>query len=460
MKRVCLVVVALSLVNMLPNTAQASNQTWKISKNQFTHNTAGYLSAQSILPGSPLQAFITCKASTFSIELFRMGFYNGDEAQSIWQSETLPCQTQSAPKFKNYAQPIAANWKSSLEIPTEKLTPGFYLAKIVASDKSASFMSMVIRSETTNNRVVMVMPTMTSLAYNNWAKYSAYTSPTGFTSRARLLSFNLPQQWGYGSGLYLHYVHPLLVVASQTGIDLAFVSDVDIASDPTLLNGARAYVSPGHDEYWTSSERLNVIAARDKGTNLLFMGANVAYWRVRLTKAARGENPVMEIYKSSSADPNKTEPTIRFRDVNLPESHLTGLEYKCFPAAGKMKIKDPTSWVFQGTGVSSTSEIETVIGPEIDSLPRVNSFDGKITILTESAVACGDQSKARHKVKTQMILGISPNGAGTFSVGTMNWVVRGLKSSAKKEIRDFTVQVTSNVLKAAAQGPLGKYATN
>ena len=45
----------------------------------------------------------------------------------------------------------------------------------------------------------------------------------------------------------------------------AYVTSMDIAADPRLLDGASALVSLGHDEYWTPQERANVTAARDTG---------------------------------------------------------------------------------------------------------------------------------------------------------------------------------------------------
>ncbi len=72
------------------------------------------------------------------------------------------------------------------------------------------------------------------------------------------------------------------------GLDLAYVTSMDIDADPRLLDGASALVSMGHDEYWTPQERANVTAARDKGVNLAFLGANAMFRRTRLQPTALG----------------------------------------------------------------------------------------------------------------------------------------------------------------------------
>ena len=50
---------------------------------------------------------------------------------------------------------------------------------------------------------------------------------------------------------------------------------------PTHLIGHKAFISVGHDEYWSGEQRANVEAARDAGVNLLFWSGNEVYWKTR-----------------------------------------------------------------------------------------------------------------------------------------------------------------------------------
>ena len=101
----------------------------------------------------------------------------------------------------------------------------------------------------------------------------------------------------------------------------------------------RAVIVSGHSEYWTKNMRDGFDAARDQGTNLLFAGANDAYWQVRYEDSSCasdntvcgtvGDRRTMVIYKQEAA--NQTDPisnpslkTIKWRDLGRPECELQG----------------------------------------------------------------------------------------------------------------------------------------
>ena len=54
------------------------------------------------------------------------------------------------------------------------------------------------------------------------------------------------------------------------------------------LIGHKAFISVGHDEYWSGPQRDNVEAARDAGVNLLFWSGNEVYWRTRYEASIDG----------------------------------------------------------------------------------------------------------------------------------------------------------------------------
>ena len=459
--RVLIAALGLSLLTALipalplsPAAPASADQPWKIGAKSFKHSTAGYLSKVSILAGGPLQAFVTCNAKSYSLEYFRMGFYDGAGALSFGRSESMPCTKQVMPTRHDNYEAIKAKWINPAEIDTSTFEPGFYLIKIWASDGSAAFMPLVIRSATVEGAVVISMPNLTSLAYNKWGGASAYIAEGGFINRARNLSFDLPLQQGFGSGIYLNYIHPLLMLATSMELNLAYVSDVDVATIPGVLKGATSYISGGHDEYWTQSERDAVLKARASGTNLLFFGANVAYWRVRLEGGSDSTNPDMVIYKSSERDPNKSAPTIRFRDTGAREETLTGLKYRCFPATGEFTVKNPTSFIFEGTSVRAGQSFAGIIGPEVDAFAGAKYFPGQLSIIASSPVTCG-YKKVRN-AHSEMVYGVdSKSGAATISVGTMNWVTRALSRETPAASSELAIAMTKNILTAANLGPIG-----
>lgn len=438
-----------------PHAFSASPEEWKINRKNFSTDTAGYASPNSVVPGEQVDFYLTCPTGSFVLSAFRMGYFEGKEAEKIWSSESLPCLRQSEPVLTPQTNMSESHWKISASVDTTDFPPGFYLIKIITTMGHQSFIPLVVRENNLTSRVVISIPTLTSLAYNSWRGPSAYRGKSGFSDRARVLSFDRPMNLGFGSGKYLNYVHPLLVLTEKLGLHPAYVTDVDIASKPGILSGAAALVSGGHDEYWTVEERNSVIRARSEGTNLLFFGANVAYWRVRLAESLTGSNRRVEIYKSSVEDPKKNEKTIKFRDLKMSESDLTGQKYNCFPARGIFQVANANSFVFRDTGAQNGSQYLGITGLEVDRVASENPLTGPRQILGKSDITCGTKVKS----ESNFIFAVSASEAGTISVGTMRWVVRGLSSSKNVpgRTREFVRTVTSNILLEASKGPLGNF---
>ena len=77
----------------------------------------------------------------------------------------------------------------------------------------------------------------------------------------------------------------------QNGYDVSYISGVDTDRlGPEALLGHKAYLSVGHDEYWSGDQRANVEAARDAGVNLLFWSGNEVYWKTRYEASIDGSN--------------------------------------------------------------------------------------------------------------------------------------------------------------------------
>src|SRR5207245_7416584 len=93
-------------------------------------------------------------------------------------------------------------------------------------------------------------------------------------------------------------------------------TDIDTHADGAALLNSKAFISSGHDEYW-SMEMFNAArSARDAGTNLAFFGADTAFWQVRFESSAAGiPNRVMVCYKDAAIDPvQEPTTTVAFRD--------------------------------------------------------------------------------------------------------------------------------------------------
>src|SRR5262249_10702467 len=108
----------------------------------------------------------------------------------------------------------------------------------------------------------------------------------------------------------------------------------------------KAFLSVGHDEYWSGGQRSNVEAARDAGVNLAFFSGNEVFWKTRWETSIDGSGTpyrTLVCYKESKndapLDPLDSSPTWtwtgtwrdnRFSppaDGGRPENALSGTLY-------------------------------------------------------------------------------------------------------------------------------------
>lgn len=423
--------------NALPGTPK-----WSLSSRAFTGKTLAFADRASVRPGENVGLYVQCRAQDFTVRALRIGDYGGAGARGVWSGERTRCMHQTAPRVDTTTNTAVAQWTRTLEVPTTDWPEGMYVFVVKADDGSGTYVDLVLRSEEAKGRVLLVSSTQTFQAYNQWGGANAYRGEHGgFSKRARVVTYDRPNTWGQGAGKFLGYEAPLVRRAEALGLPLAYAADVDLATNPGMVTDAASIVFGGHAEYWTQRQRDAVLKARDHGTNLLFFGANTAYWRVRLSASDLGANRVMAIWKSRSQDPDKAKPSIRFRDLGQPDSELTGVTYSCFPVKADLRITHADSWVFEGTGVRNGETLTGIVGPEVDKLVTKTPADD---VLASSSAKCGT-----HTTHSTMLLRKAKSGAATFAVGTMGWVSKALKGEAPAASVAFVRQVTDNVLRAA-----------
>lgn len=440
-------ILAGALLNPHSSAMAYEKFNWKIKKEETRRSTAGYSDSMSYAVGASIEFKISCPAKDFYLEAVRIGYYEGDQGKRISQSKKIPCLDQSRLDSKQ--------WKTNAQINTGSFPHGMYLFIIRDSDDYSSYIPIVLREKSAKAKAVFSVPTMTMQAYNTWTGADTYGGADGFESRLRVVDFRKPFDEGNGAGKYLRYVHPLIVHIERLKLDVSYVADTDIHFDKKILAAKKVFISAGHDEYWTTQERENVIKAREGGMKTIFFGANAGYWNTRLEKSSTRKSITMEIFKSKDEDPNKENPTIKFRDLGKPEPELTGLEYKCFPGRGSLEVKEPQSFVFNGIKDFSNLDLEGLVGPEVDSLLSSSSKIGTVVNLAQARVRCGTKWYAPRYGQMNMIISTATGqSGGNFSTGTMGWVTKGLSASEKSDIGRFTRIVTKNVLEKAVFGPL------
>jgi hypothetical protein len=284
--------------------------------------------------------------------------------------------------------------------------------------------------------VTVVIPQFTWQAYNAYGGSSLYTKDSAGALYHRV-SFERPYQRGGGSSFLLENdgSFELKVVRwlERSGVDIGYISDVDLAMHRLLPAGTKVLLFAGHDEYWTWDEFSYVQALRDAGMHLMFLAGNAAYWNVRLESGSRpGDQSVIVCYKSS-ADPGATAvtaTTTRFRDSPLyrPEAALYGISYFEISNPGRLPLvvsdtaAGPDASAFlESAGIAPADTIAGLVGEEGDR-PAASASPTNLQVLFRSP----DRTTApltNHYYYTTFF--VAPSGAGVFAAGN-NYFARGL----------------------------------
>lgn len=436
---------------------------WQISA-AASGGVAGFADRTSVLPGETFRLFVSTAASSFVVHAFRMGWYRGAEGRLTWTSQPVPGKKQAAAVQSSKAtRTMSAPWTPSLTVATTGWQPGHYLLRLDTSSHHASFVPLTVRDVTAAGSVVLISPVTTWQAYNLWGCCNLYEGGDGsFANRSRAVSFDRPYASNDGSAEFIDRELPVLAEAERLHLPLDYITDVDLETDPHVLDGALAVISMGHDEYWSPKMRATVTAARDAGTNLAFLGANAVFRRIRFADTAIGPDRLEIDYKVASEDPlNGRDNAAVTADWPSPphaqpESSLLGAQYGCFPGRTRVDgvIAEPGNWLFAGTHVTKGERLPGLIGPETDAVQLSYPTPRPIEVLMHSPTKCPQNTPSHADVSYY----VAPSGAGVFDAGTIDWTcIVGGSCHGRATSRTHLVvrQVTDNLLTAFAKGPAG-----
>ena len=149
-----------------------------------------------------------------------------------------------------------------------------------------------------------------------------------------------------GSGDFVGNELPLIMRAEELNLDVTYITSLDLHERGELVQQHKAFLSLGHDEYWSKTMFDRGEQARDAGVNLAFFGANAVYRQIRFEPSALGADRHMVNYRSTADPIRRTDPaetTVQFRDapVNRPEASLIGQMYQCNPVRADGIVIEP-----------------------------------------------------------------------------------------------------------------------
>src|SRR5258706_7795609 len=263
---------------IMRENAQLGTTKWEIPlDNQAYNQIQAYTSATSISPGEKITFYVSTQieGTHLFLEIYRLGWYGGDggrlmtspigligQAQGYYDTPTYKLVNCSSCYVNGSTGLVEANWKPSysLIIPSD-WTTGVYLAKFTDIKGKETYASFEVRGNP-HSEYIVVTSDNTYQAYNDWGGYSLYeadnasqTSEDAPLPRGVEVSFDRPYTDGEGSGQVLTYEINTIRWLERQGYDLCYISSVDLHENPGQLLQHRAYLSIGHDEYWSKEMR-------------------------------------------------------------------------------------------------------------------------------------------------------------------------------------------------------------
>lgn len=423
--------------------------------NSWAHQLEAYADRVSASAGDTVKVMVNVDARhTASWQLYRLGWYGGAGARKVLDGGTLLLAPQPACSNNTSTGFVKCAWAPSftVQIPQGAVS-GLFVIRILRDDAFGELVPLVVRDSRPADLLFQASVT-TYQAYNPWGGESLYDDADGIAgAKAVQVSFDRPYAADYGTGNMLRYEALAARYLERYGYDVTYTTNLDVAREGVgTITKRGAFLSVGHDEYWPLEERDAVQAARDAGTPLLFLGANPAYWKVRLSDPGPDGNArTITCYKMfPDRDPLAGTPqaTGRFRDApfNRPEEALVGVMYESWLLlAHPWVVASQDSLLYEGTGLADGDALPNLVGYEYDRT-FTGGTPGSVDVVARSPVvdAYGNPGFA------ESTLYYAPSRALVFGAGTIYWSF-GLDGP----LRDPRLErMTANLLKAAVYAPI------
>jgi hypothetical protein len=448
---------------------------WRLTNPASNHEIVGYASLTSVNSGGQISFFVNTTDASYKLTIFRLGWYGGLGGRQMTTPVDLAGTVQNVPSpdptyglldlawIDPYLFSVPSNWVS-----------GIYVAQLTGDQSGKqALIIFVVRNDGRPSALIYQQAATTSEAYNPYGGKSLYTYnstssiPLAQQAGAKLnsavkVSFNRPYSDNWGTGVFFSYEFDMVAWLESAGYDVTYSTDVDTHTSPSEITLHKGFINAGHDEYWSYEMRQNVTGARDQGVSLGFFSANGCYWQIRFEASnVTGDSyrTIVGYKEDASQDPDASIPSLyyqvttqwRLQKGNVaplypaqPEDAFMGVMYNGYePVSGNIVIVDPSSWVFNGTGLKKGSTLNGLLGYEVD---REYGDQPSNTILL---------AHSPYRVKKtiqygEMTVYQASSGATVFAAGTVHWDY-GLSNispfgPSSSLVNPAAQQITRNVL--------------
>jgi hypothetical protein len=434
----------------------------------------GFATQQSTPVGGTVSFKIKTTSNNYHLNILRLGYYGGDGARIIQEnvkpSVSLP-QTQPSECMHEEKTGLidCGNWSVSAtwKVPSEAVS-GLYIAQLVRDDSSdkggESQIFFDVTEPESHAPIVLKTSDSTWEAYNAYGGNSLYSctkfcpkgEPEAYKA-AYSVSYNrpfdgtLPTDDGKSDPFYAEY--QMIRWLEKNGYNMTYVSQPEIASNPSVLLNHKVVISSGHDEYWSGAERSAWEAAREAGVNLAFFSGNEIYWKTRFgpsIDSSKTANRTVTTYKEThfNAPVDPEEPTTatstwqdpRFKSggAGNPPNALTGQQF--LVNSGTADIKVPGTFAalrfWKNTAVAKLTPTQTLtlspgtgtLGYEWDvdqdngfrpagRIPLSSTTVNGLEVFNDYGTHVEEHGIASHSLSLYR----APSGALVFGAGTVQW---------------------------------------
>ena len=240
--------------NALPGT-----QDWRLTRPALSHEIEGYASLTSVTRGGRIGFYVHTQDPSYSIAIYRMGWYRGDGARLVHGPVTRHAVSQPMPSIDPQTGLIECAWQDPYilavgsQADQEEWTSGIYLAKLTAGTSGAqAYIIFVVRDETRPSDFLFQSSVTTYQAYNNWGGKSLYDF-NSVGGRAVKVTFNRPYAvssnpaaaYGNGAGDFLTnnavpptdasspagWEYNMVRWLEREGYDVSYSTNIDTHSD-------------------------------------------------------------------------------------------------------------------------------------------------------------------------------------------------------------------------------------
>jgi hypothetical protein len=421
---------------------QPGTKDWLLTKTGVDPHTKhrcpwieGYCSHTSIRAGERLSIMVsTNPASAFTIDIYRLGYYGGDGGRLMQRLGSFAGKIQPDPEIGT-ERLRECQWEPAVELAIPSDWPsGVYVGKLSAErDGWQSYVIFIVRDDRPCD-FLFQSSDATWLAYNRWpnqwalydnGKKKWYCGPNTRVSwdRPYGLYTVLESDFSHsqGTGEYLLWEYPLSYWMEKEGYDVSYISNVDTHSDAAGLLRAKAFISIGHDEYWSRPMYDNMLEAVNKGVSAAFLSGDTCWGLIPFLPSSGGvaHRVITRIGQFGPLEPvavRKYPEYALFKEFAPTEANLIGAR-NVFPYCGVQDwiCTDEKHWIYDGTGMMNGDAISNIVGWEWMGSPA--------DIPGLSVVAQGEMTYGSDRGTYTATAYPGPNDNWVFNASTIWWGV-------------------------------------